>query len=487
MLVIDIGSSSIKANLYSMQAHMLSEFSTQIYHSVFTDKSGCFVQDPKVLSEKIIQSIDIILSKSKDKIGKILAVGFDSMSSTILAIDKEGNPITPLYLYSDTRSYKQVNEIFKNFDKDKLFDQTGVTQHTSYIPSKILWLKNELNISAEKFIDFPTYFYSEIFENFNYDSSYSIASWSGLLDRKKLLWHEELLSYLNITEENLPNLFSYEKKNVGLKTKYKKRWTAIKDSPFHLSVGDGLAANIGSGATKSDRIGLTIGSTGAMRILLPKSNNKIPKGLWEYQFTNKYSLLGGSFSEGGNIISWAQKNLRLSDINNLDSILSKKIPGQHGISVLPFFAGERSTGWNDNAKAVFDGLTFSTEPDDILQAMLESLAIRFSLVLDIIKKKSSIDYRIILSGGVFRKSEWFIQALSDIIDCPLEILNTPEETSRGTAILSIIQMINDLEFASFEIENNRIINPIKRNTEIYMDEKNKHINLYNINREKYDL
>ena len=57
-----------------MQAHMLSEFSTQIYHSVFTDKSGCFVQDPKVLSEKIIQSIDIILSKSKDKIGKILAM-----------------------------------------------------------------------------------------------------------------------------------------------------------------------------------------------------------------------------------------------------------------------------------------------------------------------------------------------------------------------------------------------------------------------------
>ena len=123
-----------------MQAHLLSEFSSQIYHSIDTDKNGKFIQNPALLVKKIVQSIDLTLDKSKGKIGRIMSVGVDCMSSTLLAIDKDGKPLTPVYLYSDTRSFREVEEIQKNFDPDKLFDDTGVTQHTSYIPSKILWL-----------------------------------------------------------------------------------------------------------------------------------------------------------------------------------------------------------------------------------------------------------------------------------------------------------------------------------------------------------
>ena len=488
MLVIDIGSSSIKTNLYSMQAHLLSEFSSQIYHSIDTDKNGKFIQNPSVLVKKIIQSIDLTLGKSKGKIGKIMAVGVDCMSSTLLGIDKNRNPVTPVYLYSDTRSFREVEEIQKNFDPDKLFDDTGVTQHTSYIPSKILWIKKKLKYNVDKFIDFSTFFYSEIFEDFHFDSSFSVASWSGLLDRKKLAWHKELCSYLQINENNLPNLYSYDKKCLGLKKEYKNRWTKLRDIPFFLAVGDGLGANIGSGAIKNNRIGLTIGSTGAIRLLLPKSNKKILPGLWEYQFTDKYSLLGGSFSEGGNIISWAKNNLKLSNVSNIDSILSNKKPAEHGMSILPFFGGERSIGWNDNAKAVISGLTFSSQPEDILQAMLESLAIRFSLVLDMIKKYSTKEFSIILSGGVFRRSNWFKQTLSDILTHPLEISEEPEETSRGTAILAIKGITNNFEFSSFKIKNTSIINPSKKNIDIYSEEKIKHVELYKkINNIDYDL
>ena len=211
-------------------------------------------------------------------------------------------------------------------------------------------------------------------------------------------------------------------------------------------------------------------------------------GLWEYQFTDKYSLLGGSFSEGGNIISWAKNNLKLSSVSSIDSILSNKKPAEHGISILPFFGGERSIGWNDNAKAVISGLTFSTQPEDILQAMLESLAIRFSLVLDMIKKYSTKDFSIILSGGVFRRSNWFKQTLSDILTHPLEISEEPEETSRGTAILAIMGITNNFEFSSSKIKNTSIINPSKKNIDIYSEEKIKHVELYKkMNNIKYDL
>ena len=117
------------------------------------------------------------------------------MASTLVGIDKDGNAITPIYTYADTRSNSQVDKIKKEFNEKRLHQETGAAQHTSYIPSKIIWIKENLSNykDIDKFIDFSTYIYSKWFENKNFKASYSISSWSGLLDRNKLEWHSDLI------------------------------------------------------------------------------------------------------------------------------------------------------------------------------------------------------------------------------------------------------------------------------------------------------
>ena len=82
-----------------MQAYLLGEFSSQIYHAIETDKNGKFIQNPDVLLKKIIQSIDLTLYKSKEKIGKIIAVGVDCMSSTLLYRQKWKATDTGLFIF----------------------------------------------------------------------------------------------------------------------------------------------------------------------------------------------------------------------------------------------------------------------------------------------------------------------------------------------------------------------------------------------------
>ena len=120
-----------------------------------------------------------------------------------------------------------------------------------------------------------------------------------------------------------------------------------------------------------------------------------------------------------------------------------------------FFGGERSIGWNDKAKGVISGLTFSTQPEDILQAMLESLAIRFSLVLDMINNILLKSFALFFLEGFFVDQTGLSKLSQIYLTHPLEILEEPEETSRGTAILSIKGITNNFEFSSFKIKINQ--------------------------------
>ena len=88
------------------------------------------------------------------------------MASTLVGINKYGNAITPIYTYAYTRSNNQVYKIKQDFNEKKLLQETGAAQHTSYIPSKIMWIKENFNNFNEidKFIDFSTYVYSKWFE-----------------------------------------------------------------------------------------------------------------------------------------------------------------------------------------------------------------------------------------------------------------------------------------------------------------------------------
>ena len=58
-------------------------------------------------------------------------------------------------------------------------------------------------------------------------------------------------------------------------------------------------------------------------------------------------------------------------------------PGAHGLTVLPLFAGERSTKWRADARAAITGMSIHTSPIEILRASLESVALRFRNVYDI--------------------------------------------------------------------------------------------------------
>ena len=144
---------------------------------------------------------------------------------------------------------------------------------------------------------------------------------------------------------------------------------------------------------------------------------------------NNYTLLGGSFSEGGNLINWAFNNLKLPKIENLNSDLLKLKSGSHGISVLPFLLGERALGWSNNSKGIITGLKYSNTSIEILQSLLESVSYRLFLVYKMLKDFLHDDVQVIASGGAIKNLPWWIQTTSDVLDKEIYISKDNQDLS----------------------------------------------------------
>ena len=63
----------------------------------------------------------------------------------------------------------------------------------------------------------------------------------------------------------------------------------------------------------------------------------------------------------------------------------------NAVNVLPFWSGERSTGWNDNASGTISGINHNSTAASILLGIMEGLAYRISLIILLMRDSGLID------------------------------------------------------------------------------------------------
>jgi gluconokinase len=253
-----------------------------------------------------------------------------------------------------------------------------------------------------------------------------------------LAWDAEWLAVLGLQAEQFPALADYRAYRQGLADSYRQRWPALADVPFYLAVGDGAAANVGSGAVTVSQAALTIGTTAALRRIIPQANEdalpSIPPGLWAYRVGIQQHLIGGATNEGGNIYQWASQTLALGDLAQAEAALASCTPGAHGLTFLPLLGGERSPGWRAEARGTLTGVNLMTTPLDILQAALEGVALRLRLLLAQLTQLGPVE-QVYAGGGALMGSPAWAGMLCHALQQSLTLLDEPEVTARGVAIL----------------------------------------------------
>jgi gluconokinase len=222
-----------------------------------------------------------------------------------------------------------------------------------------------------------------------------------------------------------------------LRQEFAARWPALGEVPWFPLVGDGAAANVGSGCVSPRRVALSMGTTTALRAVTGDADFVVPAGLWCYRVDGQRSLPGGALSEGGSVYGWLRDALRLGGPDQVEAALAQRPPDGHGLTVLPFFAGERAPGWAGHARATIHGLSLATTSLDILQAGLEAVAYRIALVYQRLRAVLPDEPQIVASGGALLGSPATLQIVADAIGRPVSVSDAPEASARGAALLAL--------------------------------------------------
>ena len=448
VLTLDAGTSSLRAQVWGVDGRPLPEIGARAHYRLWTDPEGGAWLEPEEVLSAVSEALDETVARAESRDARIAAVALDTLSPTLLGVDEQGRPLTPIYTYADTRSRQAAADLRQRLDPAEVHERTGCPIHSSYLPSRLLWLERSrprLFSRVARWMTLGEFLYSRFFRTCGV--SYSAASWSGLLNRHRLDWDESWISFLPIRRTQLSPLRDCTEPFTGLRDPWARRWPALARVPWFPAVGDGAAANVGSGCIRSDRVALTIGSTGAIRAVLDRPASPLPAGLWSYLVNAGRPLLGGATTEGGSVFSWLTSRLQVDfEPDRLEAELQAMEPAAHGLVFLPFLAGERSPGWRDEARGSLVGLTLSTRPVEIVRAALESIAYRLCLVYRLMEPHLSRQHEIIGGGAGLLSSPAWLQILADVLGRRVIACAELEVTGRGTALLALesLGLVSDL-------------------------------------------
>jgi gluconokinase len=439
ILGLDIGSSSVRGALFDESGRMLPKTLKRDERRLTATRDGGAEIDADKAFRQVVATLDAVLASASKVKGDIVSVAPCSFWHSLMGIDGKGKPTTPVYGWADNRSRGYVDVLRKRFDEAKTHNRTGARFHSSFWPAKLFWIRKEqpeVWAKTARWLSFSDYVTQKLCGR--PVTSVSMASGTGIFDIRKCDWDAELLKYLKIKESMLPDIASTDDLTLTLSPKWQKRWTRLKDTTWFPPVADGVANNIGSGCVDKTKAALMVGTSGAMRVVYkgdpPK---KIPSGLWCYRLDRERVIVGGALSDGGGLYDWLKRNLRI-DLS--DAAIGKEMARRgadgHGLTFLPFLAGERSTGYNENATGAILGLTMAHDAIDILQAAMESVAYRFAEIFKQLQTVVKVD-EIIGSGGALNASPVWTKMIADAVGRDLTISNRPEASLGGAVLLAL--------------------------------------------------
>jgi gluconokinase len=449
---LDLGTSSVRALLFDPTFSAYPGLGLQKKYEFTTRPDGSVEVDPNILVQLTCDCLDVLHNQMQQKNLKAAGVAISTFWHCFVGIDKDGKPTTPIVHLFDTRSGRQMEQLTDTFEPAWLHAITGCVPHTSYWPAKLLWLKETHLADFQRtkyWVSVGDYLLRAL--TGEGAESTSMVSASGIWDQRKHDYCQELLDFIGIELGQLAPVQALDEPRCALLPHFASQWPLFKGIPWYPAFGDGACNSIGSGCSTQQRFALMVGTSGAMRVVVKQSQVTIPTGIWCYRVNRERFILGGAISNGGEVFRWATRTLHLPE--DAEGEIAQRGPGSHGLTMLPYFAGERSPYWRPELRAVIAGMSLASKPLDILQACLESVSLRFKQIYMLLTRPFAQPEQVIASGGALLRSKVWQQMMADALGHSIVECTVTEASSRGAAMIAAEQMglLPDLDDVPLEL------------------------------------
>lgn len=465
---IDIGTGSAKAVAMDSKGTIIAN--CQAFYPTESLHPGFSEQDPEVIWNAFTDCIKKIIGEVKYA---PTSISLSSAMHSLMVMDKNNKPVSPLITWADTRSGDIAQRLRKLPEAEKLYQTTGTPIHSMTPLCKIIWLKEnapEIFTAAFKFVSIKEFIWYQLFKVYQID--HSIASATGLFDIQNLKWNDFSLQLCGINASQLSEIVptSFLRKNVD--SSVVSSLSISSETFFCIGASDGCTANVGSYAVEKGTAALTIGTSGAVRIASPKPIFDFASMSFNYLLDEKTFICGGPVNNGGNVVEWLFEAILNNahpsddDYKNLFKIIDTVPAGSKGLIFLPYLFAERAPVWDEKSSGIFFGIkSFHTNPF-FLRATIEGICYSMNEVLQIVESSAEKIGQLNVGGGFIHSKTW-MQILADIAGKKLAVIESEDSSAIGAALINMKALKMIEEYDSLQPKNQLIVEPDLNNHKVY--------------------
>jgi len=365
------------------------------------------------------------------------AVAVSTAMHGLVPLDEHDKPLAPLLIWADIRAAAQADRL--RAEHPELHDRTGTPLHPMSPLAKLVWFREcepEVHKAARRWVGHKELILHRLTGRWIVDSS--VASGTGLLELATLDWDAEALELAGIEREQLAELVAP---------------TDVVGDGVVAGAGDGPLANLGVGAVHPGVAALSIGTSGALRLIVERPVVDPKRRVFCYALTRDRWAVGGAINNGGVVLEWAREALAPDlSVDELLDVASTAPPGCDGLLMAPYLFAERAPHWRSGATGAYVGLRREHGRAHLVRAALEGVCEQLHLVLDSLESAGQEVHEIRATGG-FARSAFWRQLLADVLGRPIGFPESHEGSGFGAALLGL-QALGEID--SFEVAADHI-------------------------------
>ncbi|MGE5558027.1 MAG: gluconokinase [Bacillota bacterium] len=479
-LGVDIGTSSVRAVAVDGRGSLAS--AAQEEYGIITAPGGRVEQDPDAIFRAFLKVIHICAETVGAQGGRIEAGGLSCQMHSLMAVGVDGEPLTPLMTWADTRAGEEAAAVQKIYGAGEIYKRTGCrVRHPMYPLNKVLWLKtNNPDVffrKAAKFITIKEYIIWKLYGV--YQADYTIAASQGYFNIHRQSWDEDIIrEIIGACPEKFSEIVECTHIFTGIKNEFAVYLGLSPDTPFIIGSGDGITAHLGCGACAKGGFSSTIGTSGAIRLAVERPLLDDKERIWCYSFTRDIWVVGGAVNNGGIVLNWLKDAFPQQFMDDakivegnifavFDKFAAEIPPGSEGLIFLPHLTGERSPDWNADARGIIQGLGIYHSRKHLIRAAMEGIMYRMYDVYRVLAELAG-EKDIIANGGYTYSPVW-LQMQADIFNRGIFVSGVKEASALGAALLSMVALkkAGDPRGSLPVMQPVETIHPVAEHREIY--------------------
>jgi sugar (pentulose or hexulose) kinase len=443
---LDVGSTSIKANIYDMKGNFCSgaSRSTPLSHNDPLHPDRCVWQPSEVWQnalESLTEAVSVIEDKENIKGITCTGFGFDGVP-----LDRERKELYPFISWHCPRTEPILEELSKKFDTKDIFYRTGKTPWAIDPVYRLHWLKrNEPRIyeKIDKYLIIVDYLVYKLTGEIVCDQTTALST--SVFNINTLDWDKELIRRLELPE----HIWCDHKPSGSVVGTITPEVAKITELPINTIVTlgghDFSTASVALGVIEEGTV-LDMAGTWEM-ISAPTRTINLSDSLMESGIYMDVHSISGLYQYvcamvSGDMTEWLKTNLYSGNSKDskiiwdeISNIAGAAKLGSEGCFFLPLFSGSV----NDHKDlGAFVGMSNNVTKNEMIRAVFEGLNYLILETLNTMDDMLTIkNMRMIVSGGAAKNSFW-MQNKADITGLEIETANVYEATTLGGALVAAI-------------------------------------------------